>query len=387
MPKITKKIIESAAFQQKKYYIWDTDVKGFGCLIYPSGKKTYVYYYYTKGGIRKKEYVKIGLHGSITCELAREVARGWAGDLARGIDPKERKKEEIQSIKFQDFFQIFTERHRLIEHKKSSINRDNYRIKNHILPFFGNMKMNEITEKDIVRFKDHLKHIPVTYNRSMNLIQKALSLAELWDFRPKNTNPCRGIKKYPEKKKERFLTNEELEKLDSILKEQEALGATSPYSLAAIRMLLYTGCRLGEVLNLKWEDVKFDEGYLHLKDAKGGEVTIPLNESAKKILSNLSREPANPYVFIGSKSGQCLTTLKTAWTKIRRLAEIEDVRIHDLRHTFASLAIKQGVDLYTVSKLLGHRNIRTTTRYAHLEVQQLIKATNVVDQVWQNKNQ
>jgi len=205
------------------------------------------------------------------------------------------------------------------------------------------------------------------------------------DNRPKNSNPCQDIQRYAEKKKERFLTQEELEKLDEVLKIQEILRGTSPYSLAAIRMLMYTGCRLGEILSLKWTDVFLKEGYLHLRDSKTGEKTIPLNESAKGVLGKLKQESENPYVFIGEKPGTCLTTLKRAWTKIRGLANLKDVRIHDLRHTFASLAIKQGVDLYTVSKLLGHKNIATTTRYAHLEMKQLIKATNVVDEIWQGK--
>lgn len=148
-------------------------------------------------------------------------------------------------------------------------------------------------------------------------------------------------------------------------------------------MLMYTGCRLNEVLTLKWEDVFLNENYLHLKDSKTEGKTIPLNEPAKNLLIKLQRVKENPYIFIGHKPGTCLTTLKTAWTRIRSLAGIEDVRLHDLRHTFASLAIKQGVDLYTVSKLLGHKDIKTTTRYAHLEVKQLIKATNKVDQIWQ----
>jgi integrase len=360
MSKLTKKIIDASFPQEKAYIVWDSDVKGLGCRIYPSGQKTYVFFYYPKGGMfRKKEYLKIGVHGAITCEIAREIAQGWSGDVARGINPKEHKRKATQSIRFQDFFKIFTEKYRKIHHKKNAMKIDDNRLKNHILPFFGNMNINEISEKDILRFKDYLNHLPGTYNRSINLIRKAFSLAELWGYRPKNSNPCHGIPKYPEKKKERFLTNEELEKLDSVLKEQELLGITSSYSLAAIRMLMYTGCRLSEVLTLKWEDVFWEEGYLHLKDSKTGEKTIPLNESTKTILFNLKKQERNPYVFIGEKSGTCLTTLKTAWTKIRHLAGIDDVRLHDLRHTFASLAIKQGVDLYTVSKLLGHKDVDT----------------------------
>ena len=390
MPKLTKKVIDSSVPQQNIYIVWDSDIKGFGCRVYPSGQKTYVFFYYSKIGVKKKEYLKIGVHGTITCDIAREIAQGLAGDVARGIDPKKQKsqkeKEHKKSITFQEFSQIFAEKYRNFHHKKNTIEIDNYRIKNHIFPFFKDMRISEITEKDILEFKDSLKHFPSTCNRCLTFLSKAFNLAELWDHRPKHSNPCRGIQKYPEKKKERFLTNEELEKLDDVLKMQEILGITSSYSLAAIRMLMYTGCRLSEILTLKWEDVFIEQGYLHLKDSKTGEKTIPLNESAKNILINLDRKAGNPYIFVGEKPGTCLTTLKTAWKKIRYLANIEDVRLHDLRHTFASLAIKQGIDLYTVSKLLGHKNIRTTTRYAHLEMKQLLKATNMVDQVWQGKN-
>lgn len=387
MARLTKRIVDTSLPQEKIYIVWDSDIKGLGCRIFPSGQKTYVFFYYPKGvATRKKEYLKIGTHGAVTCEIAREIAQGWAGDIARGIDPKKQKQKVSTSLSFQDFFKIFTEKYRKIHHKKGAMEIDDNRLKNHIFPFFGNMKINEIEGKDVLRFKDQLRDRPGTYNRSINLIRKAFSSAELWGYRPKNSNPCLGIPKYPEKKKERFLTSEELEKLDGVLTEQEMIGVTSSYSLAAIRMLMYTGCRLSEILTLKWEDVFLEEGYLHLKDSKTGEKTIPLNESTKTVLTKLEKQECNPFVFVGEKPGTCLTTLKTAWTKVRRLADLEDVRLHDLRHTFASLAIKQGVDLYTVSKLLGHKDIKTTTRYAHLEVKQLIKATNVVDQIWQEKH-
>jgi integrase len=356
-------------------------------MVHPTGKKTYYFLY--RHNNDKKQRLKVGVHGHITCEIARELVRGWTGDLARGIDPKEHNKkqevEEKKSLTMEDFLKLYTEKHKKVHNKESTISRDSYRLKNTIIPFLGNIRVSEVTGEDILKFQDYLKNSPIQFNRCKSILSKAFSLAELWGHRPKNTNPCQGIQKYPEKKKERFLTQEELEKLDGVLKTQEILKSTSLYSLAAIRMLMYTGCRLGEILSLKWTDVFLKEGYLHLKDSKTGEKTIPLNESAKEVLGKLKQENGNPYVFVGEKPGTCLTTLKRAWTKIRGLANLKDVRIHDLRHTFASLAIKQGVDLYTVSKLLGHKNIATTTRYAHLEMKQLIEATNVVDQIWQGK--
>ena len=387
MPKFTKSYIDSLKPTEKFYEIWDTEIKGFGCMVHPSGRKVYYFLYRLNG--KRKQRLKVGVHGNITCDEARNIVIGWSGDLARGIDPKVQKKnlevQEQQMITLEEYLAVFMEKYKIIHNKQTTISRDVPRIKNVILPLMGGKRISDISEQDILRLQDHLKNTPIQFNRCYGILSKAFNLAEIWGYRPKNSNPCRGIHKFPEKKKERFLTWEEIEKIDHILTQQESYKTTSLYSLAAIRLLMHTGCRLSEVLTLQWDDVFLNEGYLHLKDSKTGEKKIPLNESAKSILASLKTVNGNPYVFVGDKPGTCLTTLKRAWTKIRGLADLHDVRIHDLRHTFASLAIKQGVDLYTVSKLLGHRNIHTTTRYAHLEIKQLIAATNKVDEVWKLK--
>ena len=135
---------------------------------------------------------------------------------------------------------------------------------------------------------------------------------------------------------------------------------------------------MGEILSLKWSDVFLEDEYIHLQDSKTGAKTFPLNSNAITVLNNLKRDSCNPYVFHGRSPGSHLRKIDTTWSNIRKLAGISDVRIHDLRHSFASLALKKGVDLYTVSKLLGHKNIATTTRYAHLELEHLKRATNIV---------
>lgn len=388
MPKFTKSYVESLRPTEKMYEVWDTDIKGLGCMVHPSGKKTYYFLYRHKDA--RKQRLKVGVHGHITCDIAREVVRRWMGDLARGIDPKEHNKKQLQKgkeyITLEAFLNLFVEKYKKVHNKPTTVKKDVERINSAIIPFLGRLKISEVMQEDIVRFQEHLSQTPGQFNRCHALLRKAFNLAELWGHRPKNSNPCYGIQRFIEKKKERFLTQEELTRLDEILKTQEQLRVLSLFSLAAIRMLLYTGCRLSEILTLQWEDVFLKEGFIHLKDSKTGEKRIPLNESAKSLLRNLNRVENNPYIFVGSKPGTCLVTLQDAWNKIRRLAGLEDVRIHDLRHTFASLAIKQGVDLYTVSKLLGHKHIATTTRYAHLEMDHLIKATNVVDQAWQGKS-
>ena len=145
----------------------------------------------------------------------------------------------------------------------------------------------------------------------------------------------------------------------------------------ALRLALYIGCRKSNILKLKWEDVHLKEQYVFLPDTKVGEGACPLNKKSYDLLVSIKRQEGNPYVFPGRVPGKRLKEIKTAWRQILKRAGIKDFRVHDLRHSFASFYLSQGVDLYTVSKLLGHKNIQTTTRYAHLELEHLKKATNV----------
>jgi len=384
MPKLTKKLIEGSLPKEKDYIVWDDEIKGFGCRILPSGRRTYVFHY-TSPVTRKYSYLKIGVHGNFTVDLARDKAKKWCADIAQDIDPKEQKKTKIveqqKSILFADFWQIFTEKYILQHHKPSTIRANKSRIKNNILPFLGTKKIADIKRQDILAFKDSLSHVKGNCTKCLRLLTTAFEQAELWGYRDQNSNPCKGVAKYPDKKMERFLTDNELKKLEEVLLSQSSSN-TSPYSLAAIWMLLFTGSRRNEALTLKWEDVHLEDGYFYLKDSKVGVRTIVLNDKAKQILTSLLKQEGNPYVFCGKFPGTCLQDVKRAWQKVRKLAGIPDVRVHDIRHSFASFALKKGVDLYTVSKLLGHKNIATTTRYAHLELEHLKKATNKVAEVF-----
>ena len=387
MPKLTKKLVESSLPREKDYVVWDDEIKGFGCRILPSGHKTYVFHY-TSPKTRKYSYLKIGVHGNYTVDLARDKAKQWCADIAQDIDPKEQKKakevEAQQSILFEDFWKIFTEKYIKEMHKPSTIKRDISRIKIYILPYFGKKSIVEIEQRDIIAFKDSMAHIKGNCSKCLKLLSCAFNQAELWEYIPRNSNPCRGVSKYPDRKMNRFLSDEELARLNQVLAEKTKADAATKYTIAAFRLLIYTGCRLGEVLSLKWDDVNLKENFIHLKDSKVGERGIPLNESAKNVILGLQKQVDNPYVFCGDKPGTHLVAIHKIWYRIRKKAGIPDVRIHDLRHSFASFALKKGVSLYGVSKLLGHKNIATTTRYAHLELEELKKLTNIVDQAFSN---
>ena len=387
MPKLTKKLVESSLPREKDYVVWDDEIKGFGCRIYASGYKTYVFFY-TSPTTKVYSYLKIGTHGNYTVDLARDKAKKWCADIAKDIDPKEIKKAkevaEQKSVAFEEFWQVFTNKYIKEHHKPSTINRDSSRIKLYILPFFGKKPIAEIERRDILAFKDSLSN--GTGTKCLRLLSVAFNQAELWEYRPQNSNPCLGVPKYPEKKMDRFLNVEELARLEKALLERETTDLASSYTIDTFRLLIYTGCRLGEVLSLKWDDVDFEDCCLRLNESKTGKRTIPLNESAMKVLCSVQKQEGNPYVFCGNKVGTHLVAVQKTWQRIRKKAGISDVRIHDLRHSFASFMIKNGVSIFEISKLLGHKDIKTTMRYAHLADRELVEVTNKGGKMFEANN-
>lgn len=193
-----------------------------------------------------------------------------------------------------------------------------------------------------------------------------MNLAETWGLRDKHTNPCEDIERYPEHKRERFLSAAELQRLGSVLSGAESERTESPYAVAAFRLLLLTGCRLSEIQTLKWVHVDLDAKELRLPDSKTGAKTVHLGNAVVAVLKAMKRVDDNPYVIVGKKKKQHLTDLQHPWRRIRSEAMLDDVRIHDLRHTFASGGLQVGEGLSMIGKLLGHTQVQTTARYAHL---------------------
>ncbi len=199
------------------------------------------------------------------------------------------------------------------------------------------------------------------------LLSKAFNLAEVWDWRPEGTNPCRHVGRYKEESRERYLSEGELRRLGEALVHFEEHTETSPHAIAAIRLLILTGCRSAEILKLRWAEVDFERRCLDLADSKTGKCTVLLNTAALEILAGLERFDDNPHVIPGAKPVSHRASLQNLWPTICRHAEIENVRIHDLRHTFASYGVHGGQGLPVIGKLLGHSKITTTQRYAHLD--------------------
>ena len=263
----------------------------------------------------------------------------------------------------------------MIEHaprKKAASQGEDKRLwVKYILPAFGSMKVAALTRADIAKLHHSFQHAPTTANRILSLLSKALNLAELWGYRLEHSNPCAHAKKYAENKRERFLNQEEIAHLMSVL-DEEAKDARQVWIVYAIRLLLLTGCRLNEILTLKWQEVDFDAQCLRLSDSKTGKKVVYLSSPTITLLKEMPRGWQNPYVICGGKEGAHLVNLQKPWRRIRNKAGLKDVRLHDLRHTFASIAASKGLSLPIIGALLGHKQAATTARYAHLMGQPLL---------------
>ena len=205
---------------------------------------------------------------------------------------------------------------------------------------------------------------------------KIFTLADLWELRPDGTNPCRHVKRFKEDKRERFLSDAEYRRLGSALREIEQDGSETASAIAAIRLLMLTGCRLSEIQKLRWEHVDLEAGELRLPDTKTGAKVVHLGEPAIAVLRDIQRQDDNLWVIAGRKEGGHLTDLQHPWRRIRARAGLDDVRIHDLRHSFASGGLLVGEGLPMIGKLLGHTQVQTTARYAHLANDPVKSAAN-----------
>ena len=253
--------------------------------------------------------------------------------------------------------------------KASSIETDEINLRCHVLPAMGNLPIKAVTRADVVRLHQSMKNTPGAANRTMCLVSHMMNVAEAWGLRPDGTNPCRHVEKYKEVKRERYLSADELARLGGALSGDEL-----PAAVAAIRLLILTGCRRAEILTLRWEYVDLKEECLRLPDSKTGSKVVHLNAPALEVLRELGPNESG-WVIEGAKPDAHLVNLKKPWYRIRKAASLEDVRIHDLRHSYASVAAGLGEGLHVIGKLLGHSQAQTTHRYAHLAVDP-IKAAN-----------
>lgn len=361
MARLNKRIVDSVQAQDKDHIIWDDEVAGFGLRVFATGKKSYVIQYRSGGRTRRMTIAK---HGVMTPDEARKRARELLVDVTKGGNPSEEKRVYSIAPTLGALCDRFLADH-VPHHCKPSTQKEYRRnVELFIKPSIGNHKVQDITRQDIARLHHAYRHIPYQANRTLGVLSKLFNLAEEWGLRPDGSNPCRHVKKYREEKRERYLRRDEFQRLGQALRQAEADGSESPYIIGAFRLLILTGCRLGEIQTLKWSYIRGNQVFL--PDSKTGAKKVYLGTAALEILNGLTPLPDNDYVICGKVPGQYATDFQRPWRRLRAAAGLDDVRIHDLRHSFASGAVGMGESLPMIGKLLGHSQVQTTARYAHL---------------------
>ena len=361
--KITKRMVDQLQSDGAEKFYWDADLPGFGVRVRGSGRKYYVAQFRANGRLRR---ITLGRHGAVPTETARRRAMAAISDAKGGVDPAAARDAGRKAATMKQLGKRFLEDY-VPQHCKPSTAYEYGRSVNFFInPRIGSRKVKDIRRSDIAELHHELRKTPYQANRTLGVLSKLFNLAEMWALRPDGSNPCLHVKRYKEEKRERFLSAEEFARLGLVLDETVRDGSETPSAVAAIRLLILTGCRLSEIQKLRWEHVDLEVGELRLPDTKTGGRAVPLAPSAVRLLKSLPRDEENPWVISGRKPGSHLTDLQHPWRRIRASAQLDDVRIHDLRHSFASRALALGEGLPMIGKLLGHTQVQTTARYAHL---------------------
>jgi len=373
----TKKAIESLpandpSSPSREAEYSDSECIGLKLRVSKNGRRFFQFRYTY---MSRKKCLKIGEYPHVSLNDARSKVNEWKSLLAREIDPADERNQRRDEPTFAEFaekyYVPFAQSHKI------TWQEDVYKIRGHINRAIGQLCLSSITTRDLTSFQSKMKDLnsATSANAQMRLIRRMLNLAIKWGFLEKN--PAAGLDKFKEPPhRERYLTKEELPRFLKALEEH-----SDQMSMAAIRLLLYTGCRKGEILTLQWHQVRFDEGRLYLPKTKNGNSrSIILNAKATDVLKVLypNKREDQEYVFpsrAGTRKGH-LNDLRKPLQKVCEAAGIDDLRVHDLRHSFATLAIQGGASLYDVQKLLGHSDISMTQRYAHMVDDSLQKATD-----------
>ena len=363
---ITKRAVDAAKARKADSYLLDKELSGFGLKVTPAGRKVYFVQYRLGGRKGRTRRVTIGQHGQITPTFARDEAKRLLGTIATGRDPAAERDKAKADRSLAAVLDQFVAEHVRPKLKASTAEGYQRVARLYVLPSLGRHPIGEVKRADVARLHHEMRSKPYQANSTLAMLSKFFGWAEKHGLRPDGSNPCRHVEKYREGRRERFLSQAELGRLGDALREAEQEKSCSPWVIAAIRLLTLTGARRNEILTLRWEHVSEEHESLLLPDSKTGRKVVHLNAPALALLHAIPRLEGNPYVICGERPGRHLVNLEKPWRRIRAAAKLDDVRLHDLRHSFASVAASGGQSLIVIGKLLGHSQPGTTARYAHL---------------------
>ena len=359
---ISRRTVERLSVERDTVY-WDRTLPGFGVRVYATGSKVYVVQ--TRSGGRSKR-VTIGRHGVVTAEQARRRAALIIARIKSGKAAVAAPERKGNALTVAELAGRYLDEHVDVRCKPSTAERIRSTLRTHLLSEFGDCPIDALEREKVWALRNRLHGTPAAANHAVNTLSAMLGMAETWGLVPEGNNACPQVARYKVRRRERFLTQAEFSRLGRVLSEAEARGEVSAHAAAAIRLLMLTGCRRSEILRLRWDEVDLERRELRLRDSKTGPRTVPLSPSAARVLADRPRVPGTPWVIPGGIAGRHLTTLDGPWSRVRSRAGLDDVRLHDLRHSFASRALALGESLPVIGKLLGHTEVQTTARYSHL---------------------
>jgi integrase len=354
--------------------VWDTRLSGFGARCQRRDK---MFVYKCRIGNRQRWFT-IGKFGQPwTVEMAEKRVKVIQGEIAKDADPAAIRDERLRNPTLAEAAELFLE---TVISKRSEATRTQYRdfLERLVYPKLGQTRVADIKHSDISGLHFALRETPVTANRVVAVLSSLFSWSERHGHRPKLSNPAHGIEKNKENSRERFLSPRELARLGIALSRAERNQTETVFALAAIRLLIFTGCRRDEILKLRWKDVDLDRAVIMLPDSKTGPRPVYLSAPAIAVLSALPRVAKNPFVIVGERERQHLVNLRKVWLRICKVARLKGVRIHDLRHSFASVGVSGGASLPIIGRLLGHTKAATTEKYSHLAADPVRAANEAV---------
>jgi len=367
MKKLTQEFADAITVEADTTY-WDTVTTGFGIRVLPTGIKTFVARAKVAGRMHK---LTIGRSSpKLTVAAARKQARDALDAIRRGKDPAQDKVERRKDVANNGITVTALAAKwmkEVVEPKRKPRTVGDYKIllKKHIEPKLGHLPVKALTWEDVNGFHAGLSKTPRTANYATSTLRALLNFAEQVEIRPKHSNPCSGVEFFREQNRERFLSEAEIGDAADAIEAAERDGVIGPHAAAGLRLALFTGARSGEITAIRWEHIDWDRSHVRLPDSKTNTPrTILLNAPAVEVLKTVPR--VGPFVIAGAKPGEAYKNLSRAWGLARAYAGLNDVRLHDLRHSYASLAASQGHSLQMIGKLLGHKVPATTARYAHL---------------------
>ena len=385
--KLTKKALERLEPKARQYTVRDTELPGLLVWVNPTGRMTYAVSYRTRKG--KRRSLTLAHVDAMPPTEARKLARDVLARVARGGDPLEEKRAARQrSMRLAELWKVFEGGY--LDHPRpagrkghrplAETTRRSYRWywTKYLRPALGSMKIDTITRDDAERLHRKLGRTSATNaNRTLALLGSMFSFAEHARILPRGSNPTHGVVRFEERRRERFLSTEELARLGAALRDAEG---SEPWQVAAaVRLLLFTGARRGEVLSMRWEDLDLEHGVWNLRHSKTGARPVFLSAPALALLAGLPRLAGSPWVLPGvRRPARHFEGLPHPWERIRAAAGLEGVRLHDLRHTAASVGRAAGLPLGILQGLLGHREARTTERYAHIGRDPIHEAAEVI---------